>query len=187
MLDRTSATILFLAVLAAVLGGGLAEYRRHHALSAAPVAAPAPSAMVGRPLPALSLPDLEGRMHALADYRGRRLLVNFWATWCGPCLEEMPALDRAQAKFRDQGVIVLGIAMDQRDHVRAFLAGRPVSYPILLGSPEPPSTSLQLGDEREMLPFSVLVGADGRIMATHAGALSDPLLTRWLAPDAGAP
>src|SRR5690606_7069176 len=93
MLDRTSATILLLAVLAAVLGGGLAEYRRHHALSAAPVAAPAPSAMVGRPLPALSLPDLEGRMHALADYRGRRLLINFWATWCGPCLEEMPALD----------------------------------------------------------------------------------------------
>jgi thiol-disulfide isomerase/thioredoxin len=138
--------------------------------------------MIGQPLPALTLPDLDGRMHALGEYRSRRLLINFWASWCGPCLQEMPALDDAQRKFGDHGVIVLGIAMDQADHVRAFLAGQPVSYPILLGSLEAPSTSLQLGDEAEILPFSVLVDDDGRIIDTHAGALSPDLLTRWLAP-----
>ena len=187
MLDRASGLILSLAVLAAVLGGGLAQYRRHHATPPAPGAATAAaSTMIGQPLPALALADLDGRMHALAEYRGRRLLINFWASWCGPCLQEMPALEAAQKKFADQGVIVLGIAMDRADHVRAFLASQPVSYPILLGSLDEPSTSLQLGDDAEILPFSVLVDADGRIIATHAGALSTDLLTRWLAPVQGA-
>ncbi|MGB3382508.1 MAG: TlpA family protein disulfide reductase [Rhodanobacter sp.] len=187
MLDRTSGLILLLAALAALLGGGLAQYRHHRATASVPVAAPAVSAMVGKPLPALTLADLDGRMHALTAYRGRRLLINFWASWCGPCLQEMPALDEAQRKFADNGVIVLGIAMDQPDHVRAFLARQPVSYPILLGNLEAPSTSLQLGDEAEILPFSVLIGADGHIIATHAGILSPQLLTQWLAPQQGAP
>jgi len=183
MLDRSSGLILLLAALAALLGGGLAHYWNHDAATPAPAA----SAMVGKPLPALTLADLDGRMHALTEYRGRRVLINFWASWCGPCLQEMPALDEAQRKFADDGVIVLGIAMDQADHVRAFLARQPVSYPILLGSLEAPSTSLQLGDEAEILPFSVLIGADGRIIATHAGILSPQLLSRWLAPGQGAP
>ncbi len=181
MLDRTSGLILSLAVLAAVLGGGLAQYRRHHPPAAA-TSAPASSAMIGQPLPALVLADLDGRTHALGDYRGRRLLLNFWASWCAPCLQEVPALDEAQRKFADQGVTVLGIAMDQPDHVRAFLTRQPVSYPILLGSLDSPSTSLQLGDEAEILPYSVLIDADGRIIATHAGVLSAARLERWLAP-----
>ncbi|THD08413.1 TlpA family protein disulfide reductase [Rhodanobacter lindaniclasticus] len=185
MLDRTSGVILSLAVLAAVLGGGLAQYRRHHPTPAMPVVAPGESTMIGQPLPSLTLADLDGRVHALDEYRSRRLLINFWASWCGPCLQEMPALDDAQRKFGDQGVIVLGIAMDQADHVRAFLADQPVNYPILLGSLDAPSTSLQLGDEAEILPFSVLIGADGRIIASHAGMLSPALLTRWLAPVQG--
>lgn len=187
MLDRSSGLILSLAVLAAVLGGGLAQYRRHHAPPPAALAAPVQTAMVGKPLPALELADLDGRMHALDAYRSRRLLINFWASWCGPCLQEMPALDDAQRKFADQGVIVLGIAMDRTDHVRAFLADKPVSYPILLGRLDPPSTSLQLGDEAEILPFSVLIDADGRIIATHAGVLSADLLAQWLTPDQGTP
>jgi len=94
----------------------------------------------------------------------------------------MPALNQAQQKFGDHGAIVLGIAMDEPEHVRAFLAAHPVSYPILLGQLEAPSTSLQLGDRCEILPFSVLVGSDGRILATHAGALSAAQLDDWLAP-----
>src|SRR3546814_16163237 len=83
--------------------------------------------MVGKPLPALRLADLDGHMHALDEYRGRRLLINFWASWCGPCLQEMPALDEAQRTFAYNGVIVLGIALDQHDPVRAFLARQPRS------------------------------------------------------------
>lgn len=174
MFDRSTNLILALALLAAIIGG-FAQHQRP-----SPVIAQDDAALVGEPVPALSLPDLQGRNHALADYRGQRLLLNFWATWCRPCLEEMPALNRAQQKFGDHGAIVLGIAMDDPERVRSFLVKNPVSYPILLGQLEDPSTSLQLGDTREILPYSVLVGEDGRIMATHVGVLSATRLEDWL-------
>ena len=176
MFDRSTNLILVLALLAAIIGGFAQHQRR------SPVIPQVDSALVGRSVPALSLPDLQGRPHVLADYRGRRVLLNFWATWCGPCLKEMPALDQAQRKFGDQGAIVLGIAMDEPERVRGFLASNPVSYPILLGDLGDPSTSSQLGDDREILPYSVLVGEDGRIIATHAGELSAARLEGWLNP-----
>jgi peroxiredoxin len=174
MRGRDHWLILGLAVLAAALGG-YAQHRNR------PVDAPSPS-LLGQALPPLVLPDLDGRAHRLTDYRGRRVLLNFWASWCAPCLREMPALAEAQAKFGEQGAIVVGIAMDEPLHVRAFLAAHPVDYPILIGEMGPPSTSLKLGNMRQVLPYSVLIGADGRILATHAGPLSAAQLTEWLAP-----
>jgi peroxiredoxin len=173
MMDRSNWLILGLAVLVAAIGG-YTQHRNQHA-------APANQALLGQPLPALSLPGLDGKTHPLTDYHGHRLLLNFWASWCRPCLEEMPALNRAQKKFGEKGVIVVGIAMDEPNRVRSFLAAHPVSYPILLGQLASPSTSLQLGDMDEMLPYSVLIDADGRILATHAGAMSAPQLEQWLA------
>ena len=181
MFSRDMRLILALAVLAAILGG-IAQHGYQ-----APPARSAESSVVGQPLPAVTLPDIEGHIHALSDYRGQRLLINFWASWCGPCLDEMPALNHAQQKFGDHGAIVLGIAMDKPNRVRAFLTAHPVSYQILLGRLDPPSTSLRLGDEREMLPFSILVDADGRIIATHAGVLSHPQLEQWLSPTTRSP
>jgi Thiol-disulfide isomerase and thioredoxins len=174
MLSRSNWLILGLAVLAAAIGG-YAEHRSQQP-------APANSALIGQPLPALALSGLDGKPHRLGDQRGRRILLNFWASWCGPCLEEMPALNQAQEKFGDHAPIVLGIAMDEPARVRAFLAAHPVNYPILLGQMTAPSTSLQLGDSREILPYSVLIDANGRILATHEGALSAPQLEQWLNP-----
>ncbi|MGH8159873.1 MAG: TlpA family protein disulfide reductase [Rhodanobacter sp.] len=175
MLDRSNWLILGLAVLVAAIGG----YAQHrHQQPAA-----ADSAMLGQQVPTLTLPDLDGKPHRLSDYRGHRVLLNFWASWCGPCLDEMPALARARAKFGEQGAIVVGIAMDEPERIRAFLAVHPVSYPILLGQLSSPSTTLQLGDTHEILPYSVLIDTDGRILEAHAGALSAPQLEQWLAPD----
>ncbi|HZY33949.1 MAG TPA: TlpA disulfide reductase family protein [Rhodanobacter sp.] len=174
MLSRSNWLILGLAVLAAALGG----YAQHHSRSPAP----AEPALIGQPLPAISLPDLDGKPHRLSDYRGRRVLLNFWASWCVPCLAEMPALTLAQEKFGEHAPIVVGIAMDEPAHVRAFLAAHPVNYPILIGKMSPPSTSLQLGNIHQVLPYSVLIGADGHILATHAGPLSAAQLKQWLAP-----
>ena len=177
MLGRGNSLILALAVLAAIVGG-IIQHQRQTPAAGGDV----DTSMIGQPMPALVLPDLQSRQHPLTAYLGRRLLLNFWASWCGPCLEEMPALNQAQQKFGDHGAIVLGIAMDEPDRVRAFLATHPVSYPILLGQLTPPRTSLQLGDTREMLPYSVLIDADGRILATHAGTLSASQLEQWLRP-----
>ena len=173
MLSRSNWLILGLAVLAAVLGG----YAQHRGQQPAPTATTAN----GQLLPAISLPDLDGKAHSLSDYRSRRVLLNFWASWCAPCLAEMPALALAQEKFGEHAPIVIGIAMDEPAHVRAFLAAHPVNYPILIGQMSPPST-LQLGNTHQVLPYSVLIGADGRILATHAGPLSAAQLEQWLAP-----
>ena len=179
-MTRSNWLILALAVLAAATGGYVE--RRQAQLP------PADPAWLGQPLPAIRLPDLDGRVHPLSDYRGHRVLLNFWASWCGPCLDEMPALSRAQARFGGSGSapMIVGIAMDEPARVRAFVAAHPPGYPVLLGQLAAPSTSLLLGDAREVLPYSVLVDADGRILATHAGALSAAQIAQWLAPR-GAP
>jgi peroxiredoxin len=183
MLSRGNWLILGLAVLAAIIGG-IAEHRRQPVLSTEDGA---DSMLIGHAAPALTLPDLDGKPHTLSDYRSHRLLLNFWASWCGPCLDEMPRLNQAQIKFGEQGAIVLGIAMDEPGRVRAFLAAHPVRYPILLGQLESPSSSIKLGDEDQILPYSVLIDADGRILATHRGALSAFRLDQWLAPATGQP
>ena len=176
-MTRSNWFILGMAVLAAGLGGYV-EHRNR-----------APDAsIIGQPVPAISLPDFDGKTHALSDYRGHRVLLNFWASWCGPCRDEMPALNQVQAAAGDSTSpdtrsIVVGIAMDNPALARAFLAAHPLNYPVLLGDLNDPSTTRQLGDSSGVLPYSVLVGPDGRVLAAHAGALSREEIATWLKPD----
>lgn len=187
MLSRSNWLILGLAVLAATAG-----YVAERSLRPSPenTATEQPSApagpLVGQLAPALSLPDLEGKPQALEQYRGKRVLLNFWATWCVPCLKEMPALDRAQANFAEHGGIVVGIAMDEPTRVQAFLTEHPVSYTNLIGQIASPSTSQLFGNAAQVLPYSVLIDTDGRILASHAGILSDSQLHAWMTAKPGA-
>lgn len=176
MLSRSNWLILGAAILVAALGGWL-----QHASKLAHAPGGVQVARVGLLRPDLALPGLEGMEHHLSDFRGRRVLLNFWASWCAPCLDEMPALAKAQAKFGEQGAIVVGIAMDEPDRARAFLAAHPVNYPILLGRLDRPSTSLRLGDDSEVLPYSVLLDEDGLIIDARRGVLDEATLELWLA------
>jgi peroxiredoxin len=173
-MTRSNWFILGMAVLAAGLGGYVEHRQRQPDAS-----------IIGQAAPLISLPDLDGRKHALGDYRGHRVLLNFWASWCGPCLDEMPALNRALARQPSSkaGAMVVGIAMDDPRLVRAFLAAHPLNFPILLGDLNEPGTTQQLGDRTAVLPYSVLLDAEGRVVATHAGALSPDEIATWL--DAG--
>jgi peroxiredoxin len=175
MLSRSNTLILVLAVAAAGLGGWLQHASRQvHAPDGVQVAA------VGEVRPDLILTGVDGKPHRLSEFRARRVLLNFWATWCVPCLKEMPALAQAQAKFGEHELIVVGIAMDDPDRVRSFMQAHPVTYPILMGQMDSPSTSLQLGDEAQVLPFSVLLDTDGRILAAQRGPLPMETLENWL-------
>jgi thiol-disulfide isomerase/thioredoxin len=124
----------------------------------------------GEPIPPLHLPDLNGDTVAVpAAWAGRPLLINVWASWCGPCIEEMPELQRFSETQGVDGVQVIGIALDQPDAVRAFLTKVPVRYPILIDTPGPADAGVRLGNLKGVLPYSVLIGADGRLLERRVG------------------
>lgn len=176
-MTRANWLILGLAVLAAAAGGWLQHASRERR----------GADLIGEPAPALQLTGLDGRTHALAEFAGRRVLLNAWATWCGPCRREMPALVAAQRRYGGGRPVVVGVAMDTPENVRAYLKARPVNYPVLLGRLDAPDTTGQLGDDAGVLPYSVLLDADGRVRATHAGMLDPATLERWLAGEAPTP
>ena len=121
--------------------------------SAPPPPAGVAVAARGRPVPTFSLRDLAGREVRLPQaYAGRPLLVNVWATWCGPCRQEMPELQRFAAAQGDNGTQVVGIALDDAAAVAAFVRETGVRYPILLDTPGPADAGVRLGNPKGVLP-----------------------------------
>jgi thiol-disulfide isomerase/thioredoxin len=180
-------TVLLVAVLAASLGaiagllvsgpGPLWRNRLGQQVlqGAMDAEAPPPPAGVvvakrGEPMPPLRLPDLAGRTVAVPEaWAGRPLLINVWASWCGPCVEEMPELQRFSAQQGAHGVQVVGIALDEPEAIHDFLIQVPVQYPILIDPPGPADAGVRLGNLRGVLPYSVLIGADGRLLQQRIG------------------
>lgn len=115
-----------------------------------------------------------------AELRGRPLLVNFWATWCPPCIKEMPLLDRFAQRHRGTGWQVLGIAVDQAPQVLEFLQRQPVSFPIGLAGSSGAAVSRGLGNSGGQLPYSVVFDRHGRVVARHLGTVDDALLEDWV-------
>jgi thiol-disulfide isomerase/thioredoxin len=150
--------------------------------------APKPPAGVGvasrgEAIPAIELPDLGGRPTTLSLLQaGRPMLVNVWASWCGPCIEEMPELQRFAAAQGPAGVHVVGIALDDEANVRDFLEKIPVSYPILIDAPGPADAGVRLGNPRGVLPYSILVSPDGRLLKQRIGPFVHGELDAWARP-----
>jgi thiol-disulfide isomerase/thioredoxin len=137
----------------------------------------------GEPVHAITLPGLDGAaIEVPGDYVGRPILVNLWASWCGPCIEEMPELERFAVEQGANGVQVVGIALDDQAAVEAFLARIPVSYPIAIDVPGPRDSGVQLGNPRGVLPYTVLIGADGRLLKQRIGPFSHGEINGWAAP-----
>jgi len=132
-------------------------------------------------VPAFTVPDLQGRAVALPGaYAGRPVLVNLWASWCGPCVKEMPELDRYAAAQGGNGVQVVGIALDERASVQAFLARTPVRYPILLDAPGPADAGVRLGNRKGILPYSALLDAQGRLVREKIGPFEPGEIESWV-------
>ena len=127
----------------------------------------------------LRFPQPGGGELVMAALRGRPLVLNFWATWCPPCVKEMPDLDRFQRQFAARGWQVVGLAVDSLAPVREFLARTPVSYVIGLAGAEGVDLSRRLGNERGGLPFSVVFDAQGRVLRRKLGETSFEELTGW--------
>ena len=134
----------------------------------------------GQAVPTMTLSALDGSSITLpAAYRGRPMLINVWASWCGPCVREMPELQRYYAKHAGNDAQVVGIALDDAVAVRAFLKRVMVSYPILLDTPGPADAGVRLGNASGVLPYSILISPDGRLLKQRIGPFADGEIESW--------
>ncbi|MGB9103342.1 MAG: TlpA disulfide reductase family protein [Terriglobales bacterium] len=154
-----------IAVAIAAIGLAVAVYYGAHDRTAKPTREP-DTRSSAPPAPALTLVDLSGNKIDTPSYAGKVVLVNFWATWCTPCAEEVPKLVALQDKYRDQGFQVIGISMDDSDSaLRDFYRKYKMNYPVAAGSAKiAEAYGGILG-----LPTSFLIGRDGRIRAKYPG------------------
>jgi thiol-disulfide isomerase/thioredoxin len=162
------------AASVAALGGGIATalWRRRTAPDDAPLATRTWSQ------DRFDKPD--GGKLALADFSGKPLLLNFWATWCPPCVKEMPVLDRFAQEQRSAGWQVVGLAIDKIDPVREFLAKHPVRYPIAVAGLDALEWLRSLGNVGGGLPFSVVFDSSGALAQRKLGEVSPQELAAWV-------
>ncbi|HMD58787.1 MAG TPA: TlpA disulfide reductase family protein [Steroidobacteraceae bacterium] len=136
------------------------------------VPAPAPRPPVPETVPEVQLQDLNGAIHALAQYTsgGHPTIINFWATWCAPCLREIPLLNQLQQSYSGDKLQVVGIAVDFRDSVREYLKHTQINYVLLIGEQDGLEAAAKFGMDL-VLPFSVFADGQGRIVAVKVGEL----------------
>jgi len=122
----------------------------------------------GGPTPALALKDLDGRPHQLSDYRGSVVLVNFWATWCAPCRDEMPSIQALKEKLAGKPFVVLAVNLDEPEpRIRKFLSQMKVDFTILRDSEKRAAKAWNA----RILPASYIVGRNGRVRYTLVGEI----------------
>lgn len=121
---------------------------------------------------AFSFPDVNGQLQSVSQWQGKILVINFWATWCPPCLKEMPEFIRWQQANEASNVQFIGIAIDDRQTVADYLKNLPINYPILIAGDEGSQLSQQLGNIINAVPFTVIVNQAGQIVHRQPGELS---------------
>lgn len=128
--------------------------------------------------PDFTLPDLNGKQHRLSDYRGKWILVNYWAMWCPPCLREIPELERFYQKHKANDAVVLGVDYEESDHKKLaqFIKDNKMTYPVLLGSPEQGDTIGPVPG----LPTSFLIAPDGTIAGRKVGPVTGRAIENYI-------
>ncbi|MFM8340633.1 MAG: TlpA family protein disulfide reductase [Methylomonas sp.] len=130
----------------------------------------------------IMLIDLQENSHKLEEWKGKWVILNFWATWCQPCREEIPSFIKLQSEFKDNNLQVIGIAIDQIEDVNEFVKSYSFNYPILIGQDQAISLAVQLGNQRQGLPFTVLISPSGKVLNRHLGAINHPQLQEFINP-----
>ena len=165
------------AVLATLVlsAAAVVTYLGYRALTLVPVppVEPEPAVVLtpAETLPEFTLTNLAGEAQSITSWPGRALIINFWATWCPPCLREIPLLKEFQETNADKPLQVVGIAVDRFDPVLDFAEEMGFNYPVLIGQSEAMDAAAAFGVEFFGLPFSVFTDPEGRILGVHTGEL----------------
>lgn len=172
---RSVRMLLAVAVLAAASGFLVRQFVVRSPVSGVPDSAGA----TAHRLLALNLTDPDGQTHTLSKWQGKPLLINFWATWCPPCREEMPLLDRTAREFAGS-VQFVGVAYDEPAQVARYAQDNPMSYPLLVAGGDVGSLFSLLGNTAQGLPFTLLLGTDGNVRWIKLGPFRGDELPRML-------
>ncbi|PKM13510.1 MAG: redoxin [Gammaproteobacteria bacterium HGW-Gammaproteobacteria-3] len=133
-------------------------------------------------LPEFNLPDLQGSNHSLADWKGKVIIINFWATWCPPCRKEIPEFIALQKQYGDKGLQFIGIALEEKQPVAEFIHSITINYPILVAGDSGIELARQMGNVIGAVPFSVVLDRQGRIVHSQPGELSRDTIIEIIEP-----
>ena len=161
-MDKKLLILIPLALAALAAGVWLAQTR---------YAPQAPAATAVSALWQLSFPDVQGQPQALSQWRGKTLVLNFWATWCAPCREEIPDLMAIRSEYAAKSVEIVGIAIDNAQAVAPYARQMKITYPVLIGEGEALAMARALGNPSGALPYTVIIAPDGTVLMRHLGRL----------------
>ena len=178
-MSRGSFLVLIAAVAIAAAAGGAAYHLGLPSISTNDPAAKSSKAVVER-VYAARLADLKGGVQPLEQWRGQVLVVNFWATWCAPCREEIPGFVKLQERYGSRGLTFVGIAIDQPDKVAEFAGEFGINYPLLIGGLETLELLRQSGNRAGVLPYTLVIDRKGILVSQESGGLKETRLERMI-------
>ena len=133
-------------------------------------------------LPDFNLPDIFNNLHSISEWKGKILIINFWATWCQPCRKEIPEFIALQEQYSDKGLQFIGIAIDDQGSVEEYLVKTKINYPILIGDTTGIDLAHQLGNNIDAVPFTLIVNQQGKIIHQHPGEFSREQIMEIITP-----
>lgn len=161
-------TLLIIAIGLIMLAGGIAVQKAVSVLNASKYIT----------LTDFSLPDNTGKNHAISEWQHKIRVINFWATWCPPCREELPTLVDLQKQYADKNVQIIGIAIDDAEPVAKFLSSLPVNYPMLVAGQAGIELAYSLGNFASAIPYTLIVDKENKVVFQHSGEISKEQLKK---------
>jgi thiol-disulfide isomerase/thioredoxin len=166
-------------VLAGIIGAGL-WFTFHN--KPASTQAPTATKILPQQLPSFSMKDTTGAIRSSNEWSGKILIVNFWATWCPPCIEEMPVLVDFQYQYSPQGVQVVGVAVDNLDQVKDFIELYEINFPVIIGQNEAIELGKKMGNRISALPYTAIFDQNGKTLYAQPGKVNQDQLEKLIKP-----